>query len=344
VFIQREDQRVIAIALMMAAIVCLNYFALYTLNQEHALYRSLFYLPLVLGTFWFALKGALIISISTLLLYLPCGMQLWNGLSTEDALVVGEALVYVAITLIFGFQVQRAEKERQALIAAERLSAIGRTVVEVAHDMRAPLVAIGGFTAQVSRSLDDGDSKNREKLDIVGKEAARLDSMVREMLDFGKAIELYPVKTSLNDLLLETVEVARQAATRHEVELQLDLASNLPGISLDLNRFKQVILNLITNAVQASSKGDKVKVTTGMADRWNVALDVADEGCGIEKTKVNKIFQPFFTTKKEGTGLGLPIVKKIVEAHGGDLHFYPNKGRGVTFRVQLPLPDSPVGS
>ncbi len=148
-FIEREDQRVIAIALMMAAIICLNYFTLYTLNQERAFYRSLFYLPLVPGTFWFALKGAIIISVTTLLLYLPCGIQLWKGFSTEDAHVLGEALVYVAITLIFGFQVQKAQKERQALIEAEQLSAIGRTVVEVAHDMRAPLVDIGGFTAQV---------------------------------------------------------------------------------------------------------------------------------------------------------------------------------------------------
>ncbi len=108
----------------------------------------------------------------------------------------------------------------------------------------------------------------------MGKEAARLDGMVREMFDCGKAIELYPVET-FNDLLLETVAVAWQAATTQGVELQLDLASNLPGISLDFNRFKQVMLNLIANAVQASSKGDKVKVSTSMADPWNVVLDVA---------------------------------------------------------------------
>ena len=336
-FMQREDQRVIAIALMMAAITCLNYFTLYTLRHEHALYRSLFYLPLVLGTFWFALKGALIIAVATLLLYLPCGIQLREGFSAQDAHVVGEALVYVAITFIFGLQVQKAEKERHALIEAERLSAIGRTVVEVAHDMRAPLVAIGGFTAQVSKSLDDGDSKNREKLDIVGKEAERLDGMVREMLDFGKVIEIYPLKTSLNDLLLETVEVVREPATAQGIELKLDLASNLPGISLDFNRFKQVILNLITNAVQASSTGDTVRVSTRVADRWNVALEVVDAGCGIPKKDREKIFHPFYSTKREGTGLGLPIVKKIVEAHGGELRFYPNKEKGVTFTVRLPL-------
>ena len=321
----------------MAVITFLNYFALYTLNYEHALYRSLFYLPLVLGTFWFALKGAIIISICTLLLYLPCGIQDWKGFSMDDIHLICEALVYMAITFLFGFQVQRAEKERHALITAERLSAIGRTVVEVAHDMRAPLVAIGGFTAQVSRSLGDRDPKNKEKLDIVGKEAARLDGMVREMLDFGKTVELYPVEIFLNDLVLETVELARQAATARGVELRLALAPQLPPLSADYNKLKQVILNLITNAVQASSEGDRVKVSTHMADRWNMALDVADAGCGIEKKDREKIFLPFYSTKSEGTGLGLPIVKKIVEAHGGDLHFYSNKGKGVTFRVQLPL-------
>jgi two-component system sensor histidine kinase HydH len=337
VLIQREDQRVVAIALMMAAIICVNYFALYVLHHEHALYRSLFYLPLVLGTFWFALKGALIISISTLLLYLPCGIQLWKGFSTEDARVLGEALIYVAITLIFGCQVQKAKKERFALIEAERLSAIGRTVVEVAHDMRAPLVAIGGFTAQVSKSLNGKDSRNRKKLDIVGKEAARLDGMVREMLDFGKAIELYRLKTDLNDLVLETAELVRQSATDQGVELDLRLARHLPPVSLDANRMKQVILNLITNAVQASSKGDTVKVSTRLADRWNAMLDVADTGCGIDEEAREKIFLPFYSTKKEGTGLGLPIVKKIVEAHGGELRVRSNRERGVTFTVRLPL-------
>jgi len=336
-FIHRKDQQVVAIALMISGILFLNYFSLYTFGYERALYRILFYLPLILGTIWFSMKGAIVISVTSLLLYLPCGIQLRDGFSIEDFHVICEALVFMSIAFVIGVHDQRTENERRALIAAERLSAIGRTVVEVAHDMRAPLVAIGGFSAQIARDLGNRGPKIREKLDLVIKETARLDGMVREMLDFGKAIELHLMETSLNDLVSEAVKVAQQTASNHGIKLTLELASSLPHLPLDSNRLRQVILNLITNAVQASSEGDWVKVSTYVADQWNIALDVVDTGCGIEKKDRDKIFLPFYTTKRQGTGLGLPIVKKIVEAHGGDLHFYPNKGKGVTFHVQLPI-------
>ena len=337
VFIQRKDQRVTAIAYMISVIIFLNYFSLYTFGYERALYRILFYLPLALGTLWFSLKGAIVISVTSLILYLPCGIQLWDGSSIEDFYIICEALVFMFIALIFGVQVQRAENERSALIKAERLSAIGRTVVEVAHDMRAPLVAIGGFSAQVARDLGKREADNRKKLDIVIKQATRLDGMVREMLDFGKDIELHYIETSLNDLVSEAAKVAQQAASDNGVKLTLDLAPSLPLMSLDPNRLIQVILNLITNAIQASSEGDRVKISTYVGDQWNIALDVVDAGCGIKKKDEDKIFLPFYTTKREGTGLGLPIVRKIVEAHSGSLRFYSNKGKGVTFHVQLPL-------
>ena len=138
-FVKRKDQQVIAIALMIAAIIFLNYYTLYVLNYEHSLYRIFIYLPLVLGTLWFALKGAIIISVSTILLHIPYGAQHWNGFYIDDIHVLCEALVYLMVALILGFHVQRVNKEREALIETERLSAIGRTVVEVAHDMRAPL-------------------------------------------------------------------------------------------------------------------------------------------------------------------------------------------------------------
>jgi two-component system, NtrC family, sensor histidine kinase HydH len=337
VFIQRTDHKIVTVALLMAAIISLNYFSAYILGDEHVLYRTLFYLPLVLGTVWFALKGALVISITTLLLSLPLAIQQMMGFSAMGFHLLLEALVFFSVTFILGFQIQRVEKERHALIAAERLSTIGRTVVEVAHDMRAPLVAIGGFATQVSRKLGDGDSTNREKLDIVVREAARLDGMVREMLDFGKRVELYLVKTSLNDLVRETAEVARRSEKNRGVLLELNLTPDLPNIPLDFNRLKRVVLNLITNAFQASPEGERVTVSTYATDRFNVVLHVIDAGCGIDKKDRDKIFHPFYSTKSEGTGMGLPIAKKIVEAHGGDLEFRPNKEKGVTFMVRLPV-------
>jgi len=335
-FIHGKDKRVMGIALMIAFILGLNYFTHYAFAYEHALYRVLFYLPLVLGTLWFSLRGAIIISLSILLLYLPYGFEHWEGFSIEDFHVLCEALVYVFIALILGFQVRKSEKEHEALVKAESLSAIGTTVVEVAHDMKAPLVAIGGFARQVSGKLDD-DDPNKGKLEIVVNETGRLETMVRDMLDYGKPIELQLTESALNDVVSEVVEMAEPLASERGVEVILDLSSSVSAVALDVHRFKQVILNLLTNAIQASSEGSQVRVSTRLTDNREIELDVTDAGSGIEKKDWGNVFQPFFSTKRKGTGLGLPIVKKIVEAHGGSIEFFSNKNKGVTFRVRLPL-------
>ena len=111
---------------------------------------------------------------------------------------------------------------------------------------------------------------------------------------------------------------------------------SLPSVVLDAPRARQILLNLITNAIQASHAGDRVRVSTGL-NSIGIVLEVADHGEGIAKEYRESIFHPFFSTKKEGAGLGLGIVKKIVETHGGDVSFRVNQEKGVTFTVQLPL-------
>jgi signal transduction histidine kinase len=125
-------------------------------------------------------------------------------------------------------------------------------------------------------------------------------------------------------------------AKENGVELETDLAPSLPSVVLDAPRVKQILLNLISNAVQASHAGDRVRVYTRL-NSLGIVLEVADHGEGIAKEHRESIFHPFFSTRREGTGLGLGIVKKIVETHGGDVSFRINQEKGVTFTVQLPL-------
>jgi len=200
--------------------------------------------------------------------------------------------------------------------------------------MKAPLMAIGGFANQVSRKLRQEDP-NRKKLEIVVQETARLESMVKQMLDFGRPLEIQPTEISLNELVMKTVKVAEPVARKSGVELKTDLEPSLPLLLLDGPRIEQVILNLVTNAVQASPAGEHVLVRTHL-ESDEVLLEVADRGCGIMEEHRDNVFHPFFSTKKAGTGLGLGIVKKIVEAHGGDVSFQSNPEKGVTFSVRLP--------
>jgi signal transduction histidine kinase len=149
-------------------------------------------------------------------------------------------------------------------------------------------------------------------------------------------MNLQLMDTYLNDLVLDSIKVAKPMAVKAGIELKTDLITSLPALTLDSSRIKQMLLNLITNAVQASPKGEHVLISTRPGNP-GVVLEVVDEGCGIAEEHRESIFHPFFSTKKGGTGLGLGIVKKIVEAHGGEISFRPNTEKGITFTVRFPV-------
>lgn len=327
--------KAVVICLMIGGILSMHYLTLHDMRYHHALYRMLFYVPLALGSLWFGMKGALYVCGSVSVLFLPHAIAQWQGFSLDDFSRLTEGVLYIIIALILGFLVEKERKEHRALLRTESLAAVGKTVSEIAHDMKTPLMAIGGFTRQVSRKLGKGDP-NHKKLDIIIEETTRLESMVEEMLDFGKPMKLQLKDTNLNELVLDSIKVAKPLAKKAEVALKTDLSGSLPALALDAPRVKQMLLNLITNAVQASSEGEHVLVRTRPDNPW-VVLEVVDDGRGITKEHHESIFHPFFSTKKSGTGLGLGIVKKIVETHGGEISFHPNAEKGVTFTVRFPI-------
>jgi signal transduction histidine kinase len=292
-------------------------------------------MPLVLGNFWCGLKGAIAVSFGVSILYLPYVLEHWQGWYFEDFDRLLEGILYVAIAFILGFLVEKERKLHNALLRSESLAAVGHAVSEIAHDMKTPLMAIGGFAGQVSRVIDREDP-NRRKLDIVIRETARLETMVKEMLDFGRPLEIQPGKIDLNKLVLESVEVTQTLANEAGVVLDVHLTSPLPLLSVDEIRVKQALTNLLTNAVQASPAGECVWARTGL-NRGEAMIEVVDCGCGIKKEHNDMVFQPFFSSKEDGSGLGLAIVKKIVEAHGGRAFFSPNPEKGVTFTLSFPV-------
>ena len=331
-------KRLILIVLMIIALTGLNYFTYYGLTYEHAFYRILLYIPLVLGSFWFGIRGSISIALGTILLFLPYMMAHWHGLSLEDFHEILEGCLYFAIAWILGILVERERKRQRMLVETESLAAVGRTVSEVAHDMKAPLMSIGGFATQVSRALDADDPKQR-KLRVIIEETARLETMVREMLDFGKPAKLQLIRTDLNELALEVMEAVRPIAEKARVVLDKDLDPLLCPLMLDRQKIKQALMNLVVNALEASPAGENVLIkTTGNSQAVNFL--VMDCGAGIDPRDMEKIFEPFFTKKTKGTGLGLPIVKKIVEAHSGQIFSHPNQEKGVTFTARFPIIDN----
>ena len=173
-------------------------------------------------------------------------------------------------------------------------------------------------------------------LEIAKGEINRLDYIISQFLQAIRPTrpELKPV--SLNDILLDTVTLLGPEIENREVTLSQHFAEELPNAPLDEVQVKQALVNLIKNAIQAMTQGGALTLTT-IAETDGVWVYVADTGGGIPQEKINRIFQPYFTTKKEGSGLGLMIVQRIVREHGGRIELESNTGQGTTFRLWFPL-------
>ena len=323
------------IALLVLGITALHYATQIGALHYHIFYRELYFLPIILAGFWFGLPKALWTSLSISLLYFPFIVIHWQGFSPSDFDKIMEVALYNIDAFILGFLRDRHRMEHERYVKGESLAAMGRALSGVAHDMKTPLIAIGGFARMVQRNFQE-DDPSYKKLDIVVQETKRLENMVKEMLDFSRPLMLDRSEEDLNKLVEDSLAVAERTAEDAKVTVEKHLDRNLPEISMDALRMKQVVINLFNNAVQASPGGQTVVVKTSRMNGY-AAIEVIDCGCGVPMEQRSEIFTPFFSTKKGGTGLGLPIVKKIDESHNGFLELLDNPEGGVTFRVLLPI-------
>ncbi len=300
----------------------------------HVIYRELYFLPIILAGFWFGLHGGLATALVITVLYVPIVIGKPRGLTGHDLGNLLEILLFNIIGILVGWLQDREIIHQQMRRKEEGLAAMGKAVACVAHDMKTPLIAIGGFAQQIRRKLPEED-RTGKKLDIVLQQTERLELMVKDMLGFAKPLDLNCQDDDFNKLLQETILIAEEKARKHHVQLSLQLQDDLPVCSYDSHRLQQALLNLINNAVEASPAGGEVIIRSKM-DTNNLFIEVEDYGEGISTDKMDEILQPFVSSKKEGTGLGLPIVKKIAEAHGGILQYEQRDEKGMVFRIILP--------
>lgn len=240
-------------------------------------------------------------------------------------------------------ELETARRELRAnhetILRLHRLSDLGEMAARVAHEIRNPLVSIGGFARRMLATTPAADP-HRSKLEIIVSEVARLESILREVLDYARPMSLHAVPTRLNDLARESVAAFTPEIDAAGAELALDLDETCPEIVADAGLLKMALLNLLRNSQQAVSvrglgrRGRIIARTRNLGAL--VELSVEDNGPGISPGAEDRLFEPFFTTKPSGSGLGLAIVSQIVREHGGRVRVQNMPGEGVVFHLDLP--------
>jgi len=234
------------------------------------------------------------------------------------------------------------EKEKQLqqeLYLSSRLAAIGELAAGVAHEIDNPLTGILGFSQRLLRKSTDEEVS--QGLEIIHSEAQRAAKVIENLLTFARRREPKKQYCDINDILLKALELRAYELKTSNIEIDLNLAPSLPKIMVDFQQIQEVFLNIILNAEQAMSeanRGGRLSIKTQPV-RDYIKISFADDGPGIPAEHFSKLFNPFFTTRREkgGTGLGLCICHGIVAEHGGRIYAKSKLGKGATFFVELPV-------
>ncbi|MBI4590221.1 MAG: hypothetical protein HY725_15415, partial [Candidatus Rokubacteria bacterium] len=232
-------------------------------------------------------------------------------------------------------------RERQALEAdmarRERLSALGDMAAALAHEIRNPLNAVSMGLQRLRAEFRPAEADEfRHFVELMHEEVRRLNAIVEQFLSLARPVALEPDRFNASGFLTEVATLVEADATSAGVRVVLSVPGDLPAIVADRDHLKQVVLNLVLNALQAMPEGGTLTLEAGTA-REALVLTVADTGNGIPPEALPRVFDPYFTTKAKGLGLGLAIARRIVEAHGGRIEVESQPGQGSRFRVVLPV-------
>ena len=223
----------------------------------------------------------------------------------------------------------------EKIIRAERLAALGQVVAEITHEIKNPLMMIGGFARQLIQQAND--EKSLKKLHIITDEVSRLETLIKELREFYSPRVLNTEEIDLNSLIGEIYSLVKDDCKQKAIKVELKRESKPIIVQGDQARLKQVFLNLVTNAAEAMENGGNLSIQTRLAGEM-AEITIADNGCGIPEKDLEKIYSPFFTTKKHGTGLGLSISKNIIEDHkGSSFSFKSQEGKGTVCKVTMPV-------
>ena len=227
------------------------------------------------------------------------------------------------------------EENSKRLVKAERLAAVGEMSAKIAHEIRNPLVSIGGFARLMEKNLPK-DSEMQKYANIINTQTSQLESILTNILDVAKPRKPKFREVEVHQIIQQVMVMMDGVLKKRQIEVDYNFGCHLCIVYGDEKQIYQVLLNLVKNAIEAITENGKIIFGTKKVNR-SVEISITDSGRGIEKNEMNHIYDLFYTTKTDGTGLGLSIVKQIVSDHSGSLEIKSKPGKGTSVIIQLPI-------
>ncbi|MCK5506403.1 MAG: PAS domain-containing sensor histidine kinase, partial [Thermodesulfovibrionia bacterium] len=225
------------------------------------------------------------------------------------------------------------------LIRTEKIAAVGQIAAGVTHEVKNPLNSLAINTQMLLKELSNKfgtDSSSYESASLIKYEINRINNILEEFVNFAKFPEPRFVENNMNQTINEVADLISESAKNSGVTLNLSLRENIPPAKFDARQFKEVLINLSQNAIKAMKDGGTLEIKSSLTGD-NIIINVSDTGEGIPEKNYDKIFSPFFSTKEGGLGLGLSIVQRIVESHGGKINCISQVGKGTAFEILIPV-------
>lgn len=298
----------------------------------HDIYREFYYIPVLISALVFGLRGAILTFLMIFFLYAPWIVLHWTGDFIIEANRLIQLMFLGIVAILSGVLINRDRKSREQMDKEHYLAVIGQVATTIVHDLKNPLITILGFGRRYLEGKEDPENAVQYIMDS----AKGMLKIVHDVLDFAKPIQLDIAENDTREVISRACTACATKAEDEGVYLSIDTPPAPVKLAMDSFHLERALVNLISNAIEASERGQSVSVQL-TAERDYAIIRVRDEGSGMTKETMKNIFIPFFTTKGEGTGLGMSIAKKIIDSHGGKIRIYSQPGGGTEAKIFFPL-------
>jgi two-component system sensor histidine kinase HydH len=333
--------KLIAGAIGVISVVHYLYLFPVQMSVTRELVNRAYFFPIILAALWFGLRGGLLAPVIVSLICLPYSIIAMGQHRVYFYDEILQMFLFILVGSLLGILKDREQRQRALNEKLEALAALGEAIASVAHEMKNIVIPIRGFLRRI-RENASLEGKAASYLDIIDSESAKLDKMTQDMLAFGRFAPLQRKELEVSELLEELKRMLHNEFRESRVQLICESKSGT-RVSLDVEKIRQALVNLLQNALHASPEGGEVRLTAD-CNGHAVKFVVDDQGVGIPAENLERIFQPFFTTKPKGTGLGLPITHRIVREHGGRIQVKSVPGNGTRFTLTFPISEQTAAS